>query len=146
MSDFNVLTLQPILAVLTKLQIQLQLDSKEKRALDYALWDIVYHYHSCSGLSARLLIQIILNATYFIPGSHLDNKNKRDILAYALTPDQTEHKGSLLHYKVKFNNNIERRLRRVIIPRTTANVTQTELKQPNASRGEVDLKWVLKDV
>ena len=146
MSDYQVLTLQPILAVLTKLQVQLQLDTKERRAIDYALWDIVYHYHSCSGLSARLLIQLILNATYFIPGSHLDNKQKRDILAYALTPEQTEHRGNLLHYKVKFNQDIERRLRRVIIPKTTANVTQTDLKQPNASRGKVDLKWVLKDV
>ena len=144
MSMFNELKLQPILAVLTKLQVQLQLDSKEKRAIDYALWDLAYHYHSCTGLTARFMIQVIFNATYFIPGLFLDSKQKRDILAYALAPENTS-KEALLHYRVKFNDDDEHRLRRVVLPNTTQNATQTEISQPNDDKNVFDLRWVLDD-
>ena len=100
MNDFNKVTLRPILAVLVKLRIQLELKSKERRAIDYALWDLVAKYHSCSGLQARTAMQIIAHGIYFVPGSVIENKQKRDILAYALIPEDASLKPDfLLHYR-----------------------------------------------
>lgn len=146
MNDFNQLTLRPILAVLVKLQVQLELESKEKRAIDYALWDLVAKYHSCSGLQARTAIQIISHAIYFVPGSFIENKQKRDYLAYALIPENdSERPIELLHYKVRLSCDDERTLRRIVIPTMTQNATQTEISAPHFEIGKFDLKWVLQD-
>ena len=146
MDDFHLLTLQPLLAVLVKLRIQLEIKSKARRAIDYALWDLVSKYHSCGGLLARTAIQIVLHGIYFVPGSFVENKQKRDMLAYAIIPeDDSNEPGPLLHYKVVLNTSDDRQLRKVIIPKMTPNATQTELSKPNNELGTFSLKWVLQD-
>ena len=146
MDDFHQVTLRPILAVLVKLRIQLELESKERRAIDYALWDLVAKYHSCSGLQARTAMQIIGHGIYFIPGSVIENKQKRDILAYALIHEDASQKpGPLLHYNIRLSEDDNRMLRKVIIPKLTPIATQTEISAPNFEFGKFDLKWVLQD-
>ena len=146
MNDLNRLTLRPLLAVLVKLRVQLELKSKEKRAVDYALWDLVAKYHSCSGLQARTAMQIIGHAIYFVPGSFVENKQKRDYLAYALIPEnESEKPVKLLHYQVRLSEDDERSLRKIIIPKLTQSATQTEIATPDFDIGKFDLKWVLQD-
>ena len=116
MDEFHQLTLQPILAVLVKLRIQLEIKSKARRAIDYALWDLVSKYHSCSGLLARTAIQIILHGIYFVPGPFLEIKQKRDMLAYAIIPISDENQPfPLLHYQIALNSTDERSLRKVVL-------------------------------
>ena len=151
MREFEKLTLQPILAVLIKLRIELDVNSKEKQAVDYALWDMVRHYHSCKGLIARQMIQLILNALYFIPGDYLMLKSKKDILAYALVPEsETDVEDLLLLYRVKLNKGKDVEMRRVNFPTVTPNSTQTDITEPimavqvGQRKPDFDLRWVLK--
>ena len=143
MSQFEQLTLQPLLAVLIKLRTELESNSKEKRALDYALWDLVRSYHSCNGLQARYAITLVLNALYFMPGHYQDNKRKKDILAYALVPEsETDNDDLLLLYRVTLNKANDNSLRRVNIPTVTQNATQTKISNSQKINEKFDLMWV----
>ena len=143
MSQFQKLTLQPLLAVLMKLRTELEINSKEKRAVDYALWDLVRTYHSCSGLTARYAITLVLNALYFMPGHFQDNKRKKDMLAYALVPESwCDDVEVLLLYRVTLNEADDKRLRRVNIPTITQNATQTTISNSQKLNGKLDLMWV----
>lgn len=151
MREFEKITLQPLLAVMIKLRSELNVNSKEKRAVDYALWDMVRYYHSCKGLVARQTIQLVLNALYFIPGNYLMLKAKKDILAYALVPEsETDVEDLLLLYRVKLNKGKDIELRRVNFPMVTPNSTQTVITepimkiQPGQRKPDFDLRWVLK--
>ena len=145
MGEHDRLTLQPLVAVLVKLRIELQIDSKEKRAVDYALWDLVRSYHSCDGLMARHAILLVLQALYFVPGDYYKNKSKKDILAYALVPpSETDAEDLMLLYRVTLNKGKDDKLRRVNFPTVTQNATQTTIAKPNHDLN-VDLRWVLCD-
>ena len=145
MSQFNRVTLQPLLAVMVKLRVELEVESKEKRAMDYALWDLVRLYHSCTGLQARHAMQQVLYTMYFMPGNYLENKHKKDVLAYALTPEsQCDDVELLLLYRVTLNKANDSKLRRVNIPTVVQNMTQTKISNPQNKSGNFDLMWVLK--
>ena len=61
----NQLFLQPVLAVLVKLRVELQLESKELTSVNYAIWDMVRTHHTCNGISARQVIQLVLGGNVF---------------------------------------------------------------------------------
>ena len=133
------LYLIPVLEALQLLFYQLENGTTAKKAIKNAMLDLVVQFHQCSGLTARMVYQIVVEATISIPGPTFGLNRVRYYLTSRLHErlsgdDESEHWP--LRYQIKLKQDLYRipQLRRIETKNPLPAETQTELSAADVEK------------
>ena len=139
------------------LYVELEFHSPAKLAMENAMLDLVDHFHTCSGITARQVYQIILACTLTLPGDTFQLNRHRYYLSIRLN-ESVKKEGSLdwfwpLKYQIPLRPQAYRipplrRPEKILVSgkhtQTPISIADAQNKLLEFQTPDYELRWVMK--
>lgn len=149
--------LVPLLEQLQELYVQLEFHSTARLATENAMLDMVDHFHTCSGITARQAYQMVIECTITLPGDTFSLNRIRYYLSWRLN-EKLDQEGCLdwfwpLKYQLPLRpeayripplRRLEKKFQTGATTQTPLSIADVEQKLLEFQNKTYELRWVLK--
>ena len=155
--DNKKLYLVPLLEQLQELYVQLEFHSTARLATENAMLDLVDHFHTFSGVTARQAYQMVVECTITLPGDTFSLNRVRYYLSWRLN-EKLDQEGCLdwfwpLKYQLPLRpeayrippiRRLEKKFQTGAATQTPLSTADVEQKLLEFQNKTYELRWVLK--
>ena len=155
--DNKKLYLVPVLELMQELYVQLEYHSTARLATENAMLDMVDHFHTCSGITARQVYQMVIECTMTIPGDTFSLNRIRYYLSWRLN-EKLDQEGVLdwfwpLKYQIPLRpeayripplRRMEKKFQTGVTTQTPISIADAENQLLEFQNKTYELRWVLK--